>query len=158
MASCPRNDELAAALKTPEVMELRKKLHNLMNTIPCNRPGNHMTGGDVATMAKIGTVAIAIAVAIQSTVDVSNAMSAQCTAFQLTAGLIAGSGYCNAQAALLATTVTTAVAKLAAAGTATYALANTGGKKRTRRRKSGRRKSNKKKSSKKRKKRTRRRR
>ena len=162
MTSCPRNDKLAEALKTPELMELRNKLDKLMNQVPCTSDSNSMSGGapDAATMAKIGTVCVSIVVALQSVLDVSSAMSAQCSAFQLTAGLMTGSGYCNSQAALLATTVTYSLAKVAAAGTAVYAAANasTGGKKRTRRKKGGRRKSSKKKSNKKRKRRTHRRR
>lgn len=158
MASCPRNDKLTEALKTPELMELRNKLDEIMKQVPCSRDGQSMRGGapDMATMAKIGTICVSIAVALQSVLDVSSAMSAQCSSFQLTAGLIAGSGYCNAQTALLATTVTYSIAKVAAAGTAIYAAnsASTGGKRRTRRRKVGRKKSSKKKSNKKRKKRT----
>tara|TARA_B110000003_G_scaffold26401_1_gene25091 strand:- start:5264 stop:5734 length:471 start_codon:yes stop_codon:yes gene_type:complete len=156
MASCTRNQQLVSALETPKVMQLRRDLHNLLNQIPCSRDGQMMGGApDAATMAKVGTVCIAIAVAVQGTMDVQSAMAAQCSAFQLTAGLIAGSGYCTSQATLLATSITYAVGKVAAAGTAIYA-ATKGGKKR--RRKSGRRKSNKKKSNKKRKKRTHRRR
>tara|TARA_B100001093_G_scaffold448001_1_gene453287 strand:- start:1228 stop:1728 length:501 start_codon:yes stop_codon:yes gene_type:complete len=166
MTSCPRNDKLAAALKTPEVVKLRNKLDELMKQVPCSRDGHSMSGGapDVATMAKIGTVCLAIVVALQSVVDVTSAMYAQCSSVQLTTNLMAGSSYCSAQQALLATTVAHAVTKVAAASGAAYTFAtSTGGKKRTRRRKSGRRKSGRRKSgrkktNKKRKRRTRRRR